>query len=100
MTAQIKLGETVKKALEARKQDMEMSLLGRLATLAKEFRKNKTFGDPMFANLALLVDGSRQEAVLAALTAFEAEQVTPTKLRCIGPLPPCNFVELVISWDD
>ncbi len=100
MTVQIKLGEMVKKALEARKMDMETALMGRLAPLAKDFRKNKTFGDPMFANLALLVEKSRQNDVEAALSAFEVEQAGHAKLRCVGPLPPCNFLELVIIWDD
>jgi predicted CoA-binding protein len=100
MTGQIRLGELVKKALEARKSEMEAALLQRLAPLAKDSRKNKTFGDPMFANLAILVDKSRQNDVLAVLTAFEAEQAGRAKLRCVGPLPPCNFLELVITWDD
>ena len=100
LTGQIKLGERVKQALEARKCSTEAALLGRLAPLAKDFRKNKTFGDPMFANLALLVEKSRQESVVAALSAFQAEQAAETKLRCVGPLPPCNFLELVITWDD
>jgi hypothetical protein len=100
MTGQVKLGERVKQALEARKCSTEATLMGLLMPLAKDFRKNKTFGDPMFANLALLVEKSRQESVVAALSAFEAEQVAETKLRCVGPLPPCNFLELVITWDD
>jgi hypothetical protein len=100
MTSQIKLGEMVKKALEAKKCDMETALLGRLTPLAKDFRKNKTFGDPMFANLALLVEKSRQNDVEAALSAFESEQAGQIKLRCVGPLPPCNFLELVITWED
>jgi len=100
ITGRIKLGEMVKKALESKKCAMEAALLGRLAPLAADFRKNKTFGDPMFANLAILVGKSRQDSVEAALTAFEGEQVGQVKLRCVGPLPPCNFLELVISWDD
>jgi hypothetical protein len=68
--------------------------------MATDFRKNKTFGDPMFANLALLVDKSRQNDIVAALSTFEAEQAGQVKLRCVGPLPPCNFLELVITWDD
>jgi len=100
MTGQIRLGELAKKALEARKSDMEAALLRRLTPLANDSRSNKTFGDPMFANLALLVDKSRQNDVEAALSAFEAEQRGKVKLRCVGPLPPCNFLELVITWDD
>jgi hypothetical protein len=100
MTGQIRLGELVKKGLEARKHEMETSLLSRLTPLAKDSRRNKTFGDPMFANLAILVDKSRQSDVVAALSAFEAEKGGLVKLRCVGPLPPCNFLELVITWDD
>ena len=100
MTSQIRLGELVKKALEARKSDMEAALLGRLTPLAKDSRRNKTFGDPMFANLALLVDKSRQNEVEAVLSAFEVQQAGKVRLRCVGPLPPCNFLELVITWDD
>jgi hypothetical protein len=100
MTGQIRLGELVKKALEASKSDMEAALLGRLTPLAKDSRTNKTFGDPMFANLALLVDKSRQNDAEAVLSAFEARQAGKVRLRCVGPLPPCNFLELVITWDD
>ncbi len=100
MTAQIKLGELVKAALEARKADMEAQLLAQVMPFSKDFRKNKTFGDPMFANLALLVDKSQQSDLDAVLSAFETQQAGQTKLRCVGPLPPCNFLELTITWDD
>ena len=100
VTGQIKLGERVKQALEARKCGTEAALMGRLTPMVTDFRRNKTFGDPMFANLALLVDKSRQNDVVAALSAFEAKQAGQVKLRCVGPLPPCNFLELVITWDD
>jgi hypothetical protein len=100
VTGRIKLGERVKQALEARKCGTEAALMRRLRPMATDFRKNKTFGDPMFANLALLVEKSRQESVVAVLSAFEARQAGQVKLRCVGPLPPCNFLELVITWDD
>ena len=100
MTAQVKLGEMVKKALEAHKCELEAALHAILAPMAVDTRKNKTFGDPMFANLAILVDKSRQEDVQAALSTFQTDQAGQVKLRCVGPLPACNFLELVIRWDD
>ncbi len=100
MTAQIKLGEMVKKALIGRKYELETTLHSRLSPMAVDTRKNKTFGDPMFANLALLVDKSRQQDVQTALSDFQAEHADSIKLRCVGPLPACNFLELVIRWDD
>ena len=100
VTAQVKLGELVKKALEARKLHTQNSLLERLKPFALDFRVNKNFGDPMFANLAILIDKSRQDEVAEVLSAFEAQQTCVSKLRYVGPLPPCNFLELVITWDD
>jgi hypothetical protein len=98
--AQIRLGEMVKEALETRKRDMEAAVLARLTPLAVDVRSNKTLGDLMFANLALLVKKEQQDGVQAVLSAFEAEQAGQAKLRFVGPLPPCSFVELVICWDD
>ena len=100
VTSQIKLGEMVKKALECRKLQAQNALLERLKPLAADFRVNKTFGDPMFANLAILIDKSRQDQVADVLSAFESQQGCPSKLRYVGPLPPCNFLELVITWED
>jgi len=100
MPAQARLGEMVKNALEARTRDAEKELTSRLAGIAADVRKNKTFGDAMFANLALLVEKSRQEEISSALSAFAAEQDGQVRLRCVGPVPPSNFIELVISWDD
>ena len=100
LAAHARLGEMVKNALEARKGDAEKALTSRLAGIAADVRKNKTFGDAMFANLALLVEKTRQEEISLALSAFEAEQGEQVKLRCVGPVPPSNFIELVIGWDD
>jgi hypothetical protein len=88
-----RLGELVKKALDATKIAAEAKLLKRLEA-------NKTFGDPMFANLALLVEDSRQDDLAAELSMFEAEQAGLVKLKFVGPVPPSNFIELVITWND
>jgi len=97
---QARLGELVKKALDARKIAAETRLLNCLAGSIVDSRKNKTFGDPMFANLALLVKKPRQEDFGAALTAFEDETGGRVRLKYVGPVPPSNFIELVITWDD
>ena len=90
----------VKNALEAKKLDLEKKLTSQLAGIITDVRRNRTFGDSMFANLAVLVDKSRQEEIYSVLSVFEAEQTGQVKIRCVGPVPPANFVELVITWDD
>ena len=100
MALQMRLGEMVKAALEDRKALLEKELLGCLSPLAGRWRKNKTFGDPMFANLGLLVEKANLPRVEAALSAFEQGLGGGIRLRCVGPVPPSNFIELVITWDD
>jgi hypothetical protein len=101
-----RLGELVKKTLDTKKSAAESELLNHLAGTILEARKNKSFGDPMFANLALLVEKSRQDDLAAALSAIEdasataLEQCHRVRLKLVGPMPPFNFVELVITWDD
>jgi hypothetical protein len=100
MPLTVRLGELVKKALDAKKSAAEAELLNHLAGTILEARKNKTFGDPMFANLALLVEKSRQDDLAAALSAIEDERAGRVRLKLVGPMPPSNFIELVITWDD
>ena len=100
MTAQIKLGEMVKDALEAKKLEAEERLTAVLRPFIVDLKKNKPFGDTMFANLALLVEESSQAKIISALSTFEAEASRQVKLKCVGPVPPSNFIELVITWDD
>ena len=106
MAAQMKLGEMVKNALEAKKAEAEKRLVAHLTPMVADVRKNKTFGDGMFANLALLAENSRQDEIVSALSAFETQYAGQAsgagcvKLRCVGPVPPSNFIELVITWDD
>ena len=100
MTAQMKLGEMVKDALEAKTLEAEERLTAVLNPFAADIKKNKSFGDTMFANLAVLVEEPSQARILSALSSFEAETSGQVKLKCVGPVPPSNFIELVITWDD
>ena len=95
-----RLGELVKNALDAKKSAAEAELLNHLTGTILDSRKNKTFGDPMFANLALLVEKSRQDDLAAALSAIEDERAGRVRLKLVGPMPLFNFIELVITWDD
>ena len=95
-----KLGQMVKNALDAKKLAAEKELTGHLAGTVVDLRRNKTFGDQMFANLAVLVEKSRLEDLDAAVSAFEAQRHGRVRLKYVGPVPPSNFIELIITWDD
>ena len=96
----VKLGELVKKALDARKERERKALLSAIGDIVVERRENKTFGDQMFANLALLVDTSRTEELDRKLDELADAAVGRIKLKYVGPVPPSNFIELVITWDE
>jgi hypothetical protein len=95
------IGEKVKKAIEVKKRKEANTLLSRLAPLAWEYSEGKVFGDPMLLNAAFLVDtGSGVEAVQKEASAIEQESNGRLRVRCTGPLPASNFVELVIDMKD
>lgn len=95
-----KLGEMVKNALDARKLALETELTRSLGGILVDVVRNKTFGDPMFTNLAVLIERCRTPDLDAALSAFEGEREGQVKLKYVGPMPPANFIEVVITWDD
>lgn len=98
--ALVTLGERVKHALDAKKEREHRELLDTVRGLVVDVRTNKTFGDQMFANFAFLVERSQLEALdrkLGELAALAAERI---QLRYVGPLPPSNFIELSIRWDE
>ena len=99
-TPRAKLGELVKNALEAKKQEEARELLAQIKGPLVDCRLNKVFGDPMFANLALLVEKSRADELDERLNRFDDEHNGRTKLKYIGPVPPANFIELIITWEN
>ena len=96
----VKLGERVKNALEAMKAKERAKLLNALKPLVVDYRENKTFGDQMFANLALLVEKSRVEELDDKLDELADAAAGRTQFKYVGPVPPSNFVEIVITWED
>ena len=100
MDGKPKLGEMVKNALDARKLALQTELTRHLAGTVVDVVRNKTFGDPMFTNLAVLIERSRTPDLDASLSVFQAQRDGRIKLKYVGPVPPSNFIELVITWDD
>lgn len=96
----VKLGELVKRALDTKKEQEERALLDAIRNIVVDFRKNKTFGDQMFANLAILVEKSRIEEFDRRLNGLADAIQGRVNLRYVGPLPPSSFIELVIKWEE
>ena len=97
--AQVELGRRVKEALEAKKRREEQEVLDELTGLFSDLRKGRVLGDGMVTNLSFLVQEDRCLEFDERVDALSQRLVGRTRMRYIGPVPPCNFVELVIKWN-
>jgi len=91
------LGEMVKKALDAKRAKEEAEILKTLKGVYSELSRNKVFGDSMVTNSAFLVHESRIEKFDNLIGELDSAYNGRTKFKYVGPIPPCNFVELVIT---
>jgi len=95
---QVRLGEMVKKALEARKRREEQTVLDPLDGLWVERKLNDPFGDRMITNAAFLVERDKEAAFDLAVEKMAAQYDGRMVFKYVGPIPPCNFVEIVVKW--
>lgn len=95
----ISLGEMVKKILDIKRAKEEEEILAVLKRAHCELCRNKIFSDSMVTNSAFLVDKSQIEEFDNLIEKLESTYSGRTKLKYVGPVPPCNFVELVITLE-
>jgi len=95
---QVRLGEMVKKALETKKEQEERAILNLLKGLWVEHKTNNVMGDQMITNSAFLVNKDREKAFDDAVEKLSESHDGRMKFKYVGPVPPCNFVEIVVKW--
>jgi hypothetical protein len=95
---QVRLGEMVKKALEARKRREEQTILDPLDGLWVERKLNSPFGDQMITNSAFLVKRDKEKAFDLEVEKMSGQYDGRMVFKYVGPIPPCNFVEIVVKW--
>ncbi len=94
----VKLGEMVKKALDHKRKTTEKNMLSSLLPLCVDHRKNPVFGDQMMTNSAFLIVKHRESAFDQAVNDLAETHKARFKFKYVGPVPPCNFVEMSIVW--
>jgi hypothetical protein len=94
----IKLGELVEAAVKQKRADDQEAILNCLRPFAVETKMNDTFGERMIVNAAFLVRRSDEAGMDAAIQALDQEMTQRVLFRYVGPVPPYNFVSLVIRW--
>jgi len=95
----IHVGEMVQEALEKKKEKEADLLLNAVRKISADVRTNKTFGDNMFLNAAFLVDRGWEKEFDDKIEELRVKYADRMKLSYIGPVPPFNFVNIVIHWE-
>ncbi|MBI2866091.1 MAG: GvpL/GvpF family gas vesicle protein [Chloroflexi bacterium] len=96
--AGIGLGKMVKETLEQKKSREAAAILEALQPISHDSRQNSVLGDRMIVNAAFLVDVARGEEFDSAVGKLEARVEPRVSLKYVGPVPPYNFVNIVVDW--
>lgn len=99
-TELIDVGHIVQAAVQEKNAKTAQALVDELSPLAVNFKKNNTLGDAMVLNAAFLVKKEKQAAFDERVNALDAKYGEALQFKYVGPVPPFNFVEIVIRWKE
>jgi len=95
----IRLGEMIEAAMNKKRDEDAEKILSALRPLVHKTRTNKVITDKMVLNAAFLVEHSKETAFDQAVEKLDAEMGKRVMFKYVGPVPPYNFVNIVIHWD-
>jgi hypothetical protein len=96
----IRLGELVEAAMWKKRDEDAEKILTPLRPLVYENRANKVITDRMVLNAAFLVDEARQAEFDAVVKRLDEEMGKRLIFKYVGPVPPYNFVNIVVTWEE
>jgi hypothetical protein len=96
----IRLGEMVEAAMWKKRDEDAEKILTPLRSLVYETQVNKVVTDRMVVNAAFLVDEDRQAEFDAMVERLDQEMGKRLIFKYVGPVPPYNFVNIVVTWED
>ena len=95
----IHLGEMVEAGMEHKRNVDAEKVLSRLRPLVYKTRTNKLITDRMVLNASFLVEKANETAFDQAVQALDAEMGKRMMFKYVGPVPPYNFVNIIVQWD-
>ena len=95
----IRLGEMIEKALQQKREAEEMRILEAVRPYVRDLHISPLISDRMIVNVSLLVDREREPALNAVIQTLDAEMGKRILFRYVGPVPPYNFVNVVMVWN-
>lgn len=95
----ITLGEKVKNALDRKREKEEAEILQALKPIYEAMESGDIFGDRMVTNTSFLVSKDKVNQFDGVIDRISSMQNGRMQYKYVGPVPPCNFVELTIILD-
>jgi hypothetical protein len=96
----IQLGTMVNNAVEDKREREAPLLIRPLHPIAYDYKTNKIMTDTMVLNGAFLIYKERLGEFDAAVNDLDERYGDRMKFNYVGCLPPFNFIEIVIRWDE
>jgi hypothetical protein len=96
----IRLGEMVKEALDRKRSQEAAKILLPLQPIAQRVRENDTLVDRAIVNAAFLVDRKREPDFDQAIRRLDEKLGNRVAFKYVGPVPPYNFVNIVVNWQE
>jgi len=96
----IRLGEMVESIMWQKRTEDSERILSRLRALSQRTVVNKVITDRMVLNAAFLVHREQQASFDMAVQTLDAEMGKRLIFKYVGPVPPYNFVNIVVNWNE
>jgi len=96
----MEIGKMVEEALQREKQIVKADILNTLEPLAVEVKTNDTYGELMIVNAAFFVEKEKEADFDQQVQQLYDKYGEKVKFKYVGPLPPFNFVNIMINTED
>ena len=95
----VRLGQMVVDEVNRRRDAAADAIMSLLRPLACKSKVNVNLGERMVVNAAFLVDKSAEEGFDQTVRELGAQMEHRLAFKYVGPVPPYNFVNIIVSWD-
>jgi hypothetical protein len=96
----MEIGKMVEEALQREKEIVRDDILDTLSPLAVEVKTNDTYGELMIVNAAFFVERRKEANFDQQVQLLDDKYGEKVIFRYVGPLPPFNFVNIMINTED
>ena len=95
----IRLGEMIETAVAEKRERERSQILDKLVPLADKHRLSHIGTERMVVNAAFLLPRAREQVFDTAVDELDQALGQRMKFKYIGPVPPYNFVNLIVHWE-